>query len=85
VRTSRWKLIHFWEQPAEWELYDLKSDPDETRNLISSRQHAAIVRQLRKRLAALRLETGDSDPPGPPALAKECGNGVNTFYAPRTN
>ncbi len=26
---DRWKLIHFYEQPEEWELYDLKSDPDE--------------------------------------------------------
>jgi arylsulfatase A-like enzyme len=83
VRTSRWKLIHFWEQPEEWELYDLRSDPDETQNLIGSRQHAAIVRQLRRRLSELRAATGDADPPGPPPTAKECGNGVNTFYAPR--
>ncbi|HWL38957.1 MAG TPA: sulfatase [Gemmatimonadaceae bacterium] len=83
VRTNRWKLIHFWEQPEEWELYDLRNDPDETRNLISDTRHAALVRQLRKRLADLRLATGDTDPPGPPPVAKECGNGVNTFYAPR--
>jgi len=37
IRTERWKLIKtldpaFWETP-ETELYDMKSDPDETRNL----------------------------------------------------
>lgn len=80
VRTSRWKLIHFWEQPEEWELYDLQDDPDETRNLASSTRHADIVRQLRQRLMELRRSTADVDPAGPPPAAKECGKGVNTFY-----
>ena len=80
VRTSRWKLIHFWEQPEEWELYDLQNDPDEMRNLATSRAHQPIVRELRHRLAALRRETGDTDPAGPAPVAKPCGNGVNTFY-----
>ena len=81
VRTSRWKLIHFWEQPEEWELYDLRNDPDETRNLAYDRQYAGVVAQLKKRLTELRLESDDIDPPGPPPIAKACGNGVNTFYA----
>jgi arylsulfatase A-like enzyme len=80
VRTRRWKLIHFWEQPEEWELYDLQNDPDEMRNLAASRSHASIVRDLRQRLTALRRETGDTDAAGPPPIAKPCGNGVNTFY-----
>jgi arylsulfatase A-like enzyme len=65
VRTDRWKLIHFWEQPEEWELYDLKSDPDETVNLAGVREHRAIVERLRRRLEELRREFGDVDPPGP--------------------
>jgi arylsulfatase A-like enzyme len=81
VRTSRWKLIHFWEQPEEWELYDLRNDPDETQNLAYDRQHAGVVAQLKKRLVELRRETGDGDAPGPAPIAKPCGKGVNTFYA----
>jgi arylsulfatase A-like enzyme len=81
VRTSRWKLIHFWEQPEEWELYDLRNDPDETQNLAYDRQHAAVVAQLKKRLAELRRESGDVDVAGPAPIAKPCGKGVNTFYA----
>jgi arylsulfatase A-like enzyme len=80
VRTRRWKLIHFWEQPEEWELYDLQTDPDETQNLASSPGHAQIVREMRARLLKLRRESNDTDPVGPPPVAKPCGNGVNTFY-----
>ena len=28
IRTSRWKLLEFWRQPREYELYDLAADPD---------------------------------------------------------
>src|SRR5918992_81042 len=59
IRTERWKLIHFWEQPEEWELYDLETDPDEMRNLIGQRTHEPRVRELRSRLDALRRETSD--------------------------
>ncbi len=82
IRTDRWKLIHFWEQPAEWELYDLANDPAETTNLAASPRHADIVRTLTARLDALRRETGDTDPPGPAPRAAPCGNGVNTGYGP---
>ena len=82
VRTDRWKLIHFWEQPEEWELYDLKGDPDETRNLAGEREHAATVAQLRRTLVRLRDELGDIDPPGPAPQAAPCGRGVNTGYGP---
>jgi arylsulfatase A-like enzyme len=82
VRTDRWKLIHFWEQPEEWELYDLRNDPDETRNLGGSREHASVVRDLKLKLRQLREEVGDSDPPGPARQSAPCGHGVNTGYGP---
>jgi arylsulfatase A-like enzyme len=82
VRTDRWKLIHFWEQPEEWELYDLRADPDETTNLAGRREHARTLASLRQRLAELRRELGDVDGPGPAAAAAPCGDGVNTGYGP---
>jgi arylsulfatase A-like enzyme len=75
IRTERWKLIHFWEQPQEWELYDLKTDPDETRNLASVSTHATTLASLRKRMSELRRELGDADPPGPPHVAQGCRDG----------
>lgn len=72
IRTDRWKLIHFWEEPQEWELYDLKTDPDETNNLAGRREHADRVKKLRARLEELRREVGDADPPGPAPNVVPC-------------
>jgi arylsulfatase A-like enzyme len=74
IRTERWKLIHFWEQPEAWELYDLKNDPDEVKNLYGLRDQETRVRDLRTRLEALRRETGDADPLGPPPTVQPCVN-----------
>jgi arylsulfatase A-like enzyme/Tfp pilus assembly protein PilF len=47
VREGRWKYIH----KLEPELYDVRKDPDETRNLAS--QHPEVVDRLRESLHAL--------------------------------
>ena len=67
-------MIHFWEQPEEWELYDLETDPDEMRNLIGQRTHEIRIRELRSRLDELRRETGDFEPPGPAGTVVPCIN-----------
>ena len=45
------KLVHFPRNPALDELYDLKADPRESRNLISSepKEAAALLARLRER------------------------------------
>jgi arylsulfatase A-like enzyme len=78
VRTDRWKLIHFWEQPEEWELYDLQNDPDETQNLAPRPEQAGRIKELRAKLEALRREVGDVDPPGPPTSVVPCTVGIGT-------
>ncbi|MFN2441632.1 MAG: sulfatase/phosphatase domain-containing protein, partial [Thermoanaerobaculia bacterium] len=75
IRTERWKLIHFYEQPEGWELYDLVADPDEMTNLAGTRKYRAIEEELRGRLASIRRELGDLDPPGSPPLAPPCVGG----------
>jgi arylsulfatase A-like enzyme len=72
VRTDRWKLVHFWEQPEEWELYDLQTDPDETVNLAARPEQRSRIAELRRRLEALRRELNDADPPGPRPAAAPC-------------
>ena len=80
IRTERWKLIHFFEQPQEWELYDLKADPDERRNLATETKHAKQLATLKTRMEELRRELGDADPPGPPAVAPLCRDGQLIGY-----
>src|SRR5207253_2861933 len=61
VRTERYKYIHYFEEPQEYELYDLEKDPNERTNLVEKKEYAEILASLRKRLEELRKETKDSD------------------------
>jgi len=60
VRTERYKLIHFFIEPQEFELYDLQTDPDEMNNLYGKRGYAELTAHLKERLAALRAQTNDT-------------------------
>ena len=59
VRTERYKLIHFFLPPEEFELYDLKVDPDEKHNLYGLPQYRELEKELYARLQELRAQTGD--------------------------
>jgi arylsulfatase A-like enzyme len=59
VRTERYKLIHYYEPPEEFELYDLQEDPGELHNLYGDPRHAALTQQLKNRIEELRRETDD--------------------------
>lgn len=60
VRTDRYKYIHYWEVPEEFELYDLQEDPGELHNLYGDKRYAELTAHLRNRLEKLRRETGDT-------------------------
>lgn len=49
------------------ELFDLRLDPGERRNLVASRRHAAVRGELRKRLESWMAETSDPLLAGPVA------------------
>ncbi len=59
VRTERYKLIHYFLAPQEFELYDLQEDPGELHNLYGDPRHAALAKDLLNRIDELRKETGD--------------------------
>ncbi|WP_194972403.1 sulfatase family protein [Aquiflexum lacus] len=61
VRTDRYKLIHFYYDVDEWEMYDLKNDPDEMNSVYNDPNYADIKKSLHTRLEELRVEFGDSD------------------------
>jgi len=60
VRTERYKLIHFFLEPQEFELYDLQTDPDEMNNLYGKPGYEELTADLKGRLAALRAQTNDA-------------------------
>ena len=59
VRTSRYKLIHFYEKDV-WELYDLETDPEEMHNQIAEPALATIVSELKAELSRLQALYGDA-------------------------
>ncbi len=71
VRTDRYKLMHFYNE-KEWELYDLKQDPREMRNIYSAEGSEKIVTELKAELAKLReqYQVPETDPDKDPAKQK---------------
>jgi N-acetylglucosamine-6-sulfatase len=78
VRTADWKYMHCPNgdgSPDTYkaELYDLKSDPAETKNLIDAPESRAKLEELKAELARLQGETGalPDGMPVRPAMGKE--------------
>ncbi len=61
VRTDRYKLIHFYYDIDEWELFDLEKDPSEMNNIYNDPTYAQIKENMHKRLEEMRVKYGDSD------------------------
>jgi arylsulfatase A-like enzyme len=61
IRTDRYKLIHFYFDIDVWELYDLKTDPDEMNNLINSKEHSELIDSLKIELVKLQVLYDDTD------------------------
>jgi arylsulfatase A-like enzyme len=59
VRTDRYKLIHYFLPPQEFELYDLQEDPGELHNLYGDPRYAKLTADLMNRIDELRKQTGD--------------------------
>lgn len=53
VYDGRYKLMNFYDL-GEWELYDLKTDPNEMQNQYSNRDYADVVNRLHAELKRLR-------------------------------
>ncbi|MEL6537960.1 MAG: sulfatase [Bacteroidota bacterium] len=60
IVTQEYKLIHFYHDVDEWELYDRINDPHEMKNLYDDPAYAETVLQLERQLADLRVQYQDS-------------------------
>jgi arylsulfatase A-like enzyme len=61
IRTERYKLMHFYYDIDEWELYDLEKDPSEMVNVYNNPEYQTVQEELHNRLSELRTHYGDSD------------------------
>ncbi len=73
IRTKDYKLIFYYGLPLDaigalktptqpgWELYDLRTDPQELRNVYSNPRYADVVLRLKQELLDLKSDIGDTD------------------------
>ncbi|MEZ4811430.1 MAG: sulfatase [Allomuricauda sp.] len=61
IATKDYKLIHFYYDVDEWELYDLKKDPHEMHNVYNDPNYKVIQETLQEELKALRSKYKDSE------------------------
>lgn len=61
VSTERYKLIHFYYDIDEWEMYDLEKDPQEMRNIYNDPEYKDVQIAMHKKLEEVRKYYGDSD------------------------
>ena len=54
IRTERYKLMHFYQFGNEWEMYDLKEDPDELTNIYGRADKKSLQIDLEQQLKAIR-------------------------------
>ena len=60
IRTKDHKLIHFYNDIDEWEMYNLNNDPHEMENIYNQPTNQAVQTELKKMLFKVREEIGDN-------------------------
>jgi arylsulfatase A-like enzyme len=64
IRTDRYKLIHYYPHDKrpdmdQWELFDLKNDPNELQSIYEKPENARLVSELKQRLGDLKTKYKD--------------------------
>ena len=61
IVNKDYKLVHFYFDVDEWELYDRKNDPNEMNNVYNDPNYADVVVKLTEELKELRIKYKDSE------------------------
>jgi len=60
IRTDRYKLIHFYNDIDEWELYDLQNGTTERKNVINDPEYATVKKDMMQLLEETQKEYKDT-------------------------
>jgi len=61
IATKDYKLIHFYYDVDEWELYDRQNDKMEINNVYHNPKYANVIREMKQKLKEVRLKYKDND------------------------
>ncbi|TDU43037.1 arylsulfatase A-like enzyme [Gelidibacter sediminis] len=61
IATKEYKIIHFYHDVNEWELYDRLNDPKEVNNVINDPKYAQVVTEMKQKLQETRKKYKDSE------------------------
>ena len=56
IYDGRYKLIHYYDDIDEWELFDLQTDPNELRNVYSEEKYKAEINRLERELERQKIQ-----------------------------
>ena len=61
IASKEFKLIHFYYDVDEWELYDRKKDPQEINNVVNDPNYSKVVEEMKQKLQETRNKYKDSE------------------------
>jgi arylsulfatase A-like enzyme len=61
MSTERYKLMHYYYDIDEWEMYDIQADPHELKNIYDDPAYASVKKELHGRLENLMKKYEDSE------------------------
>lgn len=71
VRTDEWKYLRYVNDKSSEELYNLKKDPKEIKNLAGSKKYQGVLKELRSKADELAVRFSDPSTIGPKELTVE--------------
>ncbi|WP_207531862.1 sulfatase family protein [Desertivirga arenae] len=61
IKTEQYTLVHFYGEINSWELFDLKKDPSQLKNLYGTKEYSARTKDLKQRLKDLIIKYDDKE------------------------
>ncbi|MEO8146242.1 MAG: sulfatase [Bacteroidia bacterium] len=81
IRTEKYKLIHYYYDIDQWELFDLQSDPHEMMNVYNNPAYTDIQKDITAQLKKMQTEYADTNFAVPMSYAVVQNKILNQHYS----